>query len=159
MTSVEYRETLRAYLKDREALNRLLNYEQESTDDELDLYINMAVSFLNTIPPAVVVYGVDGFPLSALLIHQATIECLISNGIVNTRNELTYNNGGLTVKVADGDKYLKWLQQLYRVTDREIDYMKQMKISANINACYGGYASPYALLATGNQTLRTSSIF
>ena len=95
-------------------MNRLLKFTQENVDDELDLYINMALGFLNSIPPPVTTFTYATFPIPQLLLHQAAIECLISNGIVAARNDLTYNNGGVTVKISDGDRYLKHLQILYQ---------------------------------------------
>ena len=46
MNLEEYREALRAFLKDHQDLNRLLKFEEESSNDKLDLYLNMA----NAIP-------------------------------------------------------------------------------------------------------------
>ena len=157
-TQVEYREALRAFIKDHDYLNRLLKFTQENVEDDLDLYLNMALSFLNTIPPFIGNYAIAQFPATALLIHQATIECLISNGIVNSRNDLTYNNGGVTLKISDGDRYLKQLQQLYRLADMGIKAYAQLKIAINIEGGYGGVHSPYAYFHGRSSTLQSNSI-
>lgn len=159
MTLEQYRTALRDFIKDKEPLNRLLEFVQENTPDELDLYINMALGFLKFIPPFLGDVVITAFPMPALLIHQATIECLISNGIVQSRNDLTYNNGGVTVKVADGDRYLRMLQQLYRMADMEISVYKQLKIAQNIAAGWGGVCSPYSQLHGNGQSLQPNSIF
>lgn len=153
-----YRTSLRAFIKDHDYLNRLLKFTQENTDDELDLYLNMAIGFLNSIPPPIGGFTFATFPIPQLLIHQATIECLISNGIVAARNDLTYNNGGVTVKISDGDRYLRHLQILFRMTDMEIANLKQMKVAININGGYGGVSSPYAWLHGRDGTLEPNSI-
>lgn len=158
MTLVEYRAALRAFVKDNTLVNRLLKFTEENTDDEMDLYINMAIGFLNFIPPFIGSYTVETFPFATLVIHQATIECLISNGIVNSRNDLTYNNGGVTVKISDGDRYLRQLQQLYRLTDMEIKAYTQIKIALNIDGGFGGVSSPYAYLHGTATTLQPNSI-
>ena len=150
---------MRDFIKDKEPLNRLLKFIEENTDDELDLYINMALGFLNFIPPYLNGVSITNFPMPSLLIHQATIECLISNSIVQARNDLTYNNGGVTVKISDGDRYLRMLQQLYRMTDLEIAAYKQLKIQININGGWGGVYSPYASLHGSAETLNPNSIF
>jgi len=153
-----YRIALRAYIKDHSTLNRLLNFEKENTDDELDLYLNMAMGFLNIIPPYIGGFTYATFPIPALLIYQAAIECLISNGIVQARNDLTYNNGGITVKISDGDRYLNHLQSLYRAADQAIKALTQLKIALNISAGFGGVHSPYAWLHGAAANLQPNSI-
>ena len=159
MTLEEYRIALRDFIKDKEPLNRLLQFELENIEDDLDLYLNMALGFLQYIPPFLGNIAIASFPMPALLIHQATIECLISNSIVQARNDLTYNNGGVTVKVSDGDRYLRMLQQLYRMADMEIAAFKQLKIALNISAGWGGVYSPYSQLHGNGQSLQPNSIF
>lgn len=157
-TPEEYRDHLTNYIKDHTQLNRLLRFVKENSPDEIDMYLYMALGFLNSIPPPIGLYTMETFPVPALLIHQATIECLISNSIVMARNDLTYNNGGVTVKISDGDRYLKMLQILYRMTDMEISAYKNNKIAINISGAWGGVASPYAYLHTGARTLKPNTI-
>ena len=159
LSLADYRTALRNFIKDHEALNRLLKFEEESSSNELDMYIYMALGFLNSIPPILSTYTLETFPTPALLMHQASIECLISNSIVNARNELTYNNGGVTVKIPDGNKYMKMLQTLFRMTDQEISAYRNMKISININGGWGGVSSPYASFGSGGDTLQSNSLF
>lgn len=154
----DYRTSLRAFIKDHADKNRLLEFVQENTDDELDLYLNMSIGFLNSIPPLIGSYTFATFPIPQLIIHQATIECLISNGILHSRNELTYNNGGITVKISDGDRYIKYLQWLTRLTDQAIKSLISIKIALNIEAGFGGVYSPYAYLHGSAATLQPNSI-
>jgi hypothetical protein len=153
-----YTAALRSFLKDTEALNRLLKFEKENTDGELRLYLDMAFGFLNAIPPYIGPFGWDTFPIPNLVIHQATIECLISNSIVQARNELAYNNGGVTVKISDGNRYLNILQLLYRATDQEIKALTTIKIAINIQNGYGGVSSPYSYLHSRSAILNPNSI-
>jgi len=153
-----YRTHLRSFMKDHVGLNRLLKFAQENSDDEMDMYIYMSLGFLNSIPPNVGTHTLATFPVPALLIHQATIEALVSNGIVNARNDLTYNNGGITVRVSDGDRYLKHLQLLFRMTDKEILYYTKIRIAINIDGGFGGVSSPYGQLHGSDGSLQASSI-
>ena len=153
-----YRNALRAFLKDHQDLNRLLKFEEENADDNLDLYINLAISFLNSIPPMSKVFTITDFPFPALLIHQSSIEALISNSIVYARNDITFNNGGVTVKVTDKERYLPILQNLYRITDSMINMFRQTKVSINIDQGWGYSSSPYSSL-TGNYSLQPNSLF
>lgn len=142
-----YREGLKDFLKDYEDLNILLDHEEENSSPKLDLYIHMALGFLNSIPPAVAFYDVNTFPLPGLLIHRAAIECLISNSILQARNELSYNNGGISVKVSDGNRYANQINMLLSVFNQEMDMFRQSKVSMNIDSCWGGMNSPYQYIA------------
>ena len=144
LTEENYVNSLRAYIKDSELKNILLRYTEENTDDELTMYVQMALGFLNSIPPPVIAYDYGTFVIPSLLIHQAALECLISNGILHARNELTYNNGGITVKIWDSERYLKFIQILMRQTDMEIKMLTNAKIAINLNGAFGGVYSPYA---------------
>lgn len=149
MTKEEYVEKLRHYIKDHEHLNRLLKFEEENEDMDLELYIDMAINTINFIPPLIKTYKIKNFPFPAFLINQATIEVLISNGIVNSRNQLDYNNGGITVKVPNGDKYLNHLNILFRMNQQMTEQFKALKIKQNMEGAYGIIGSPYELLEHG----------
>jgi hypothetical protein len=142
-----YRDGLRLFIKDLQDLNRLLKFEQENEDKALDLYLNMALGFLNGVPPPIASFDMSSFPVPSLLIHQGAIECLISNSIVYARNTLQYNNGGVSVKIVDGERYNAILQQLYAIANREIEFFRNIKVSINIEGCWGGVNSPYQYIA------------
>ena len=146
MTVTQYKEVFRKFLKDHEALNRLLNFQEENKDDMLEIYLEMALGFLNAVPPFIVIFGASDFPIPSLLIHQATIEALISNSVLSARNDLTYNNGGITVKAQDAQRYTDILTLLMRRADIEIHALAQLKVSMNVNAGWGHSSSPYLRL-------------
>lgn len=158
MNLLNYRNGLRVFLRDHAELNRLLKFEEENADDSLDLYVNMALGYLNNIPPRVGNFNIENFPIPSLVIHQAAIEALVSNGILQSRNEITYNNGGISVKISDKSRYLPYLNELNRLVAREIDAFLKMKISINVDGAWGGVHSPYIYIA-GNPTLQTSKLF
>jgi len=158
ITVADYLTSFRNYIKDKEALNRLLKFSEENTDDELEMYLQMSLSFLNSIPPILSYLDFSAFPLPALLIHQAAIEAMISNSIVSARNDLTYNSGGITVKITDGNRYLNVIQVMLRMADKELEMWKQMKIAANINGGYGGVFSPFSRLHGRSQTLNPNTL-
>ena len=158
LTEQDYVDALKNYIKDHELKNILLKYQVENTAEELLMYVQMAIGFLNSIPPPVIAYGYGDFPMPSLIIHQAAVECLISNGICHARNELTYNNGGITVKIHDSERYIKYIQILMRMTDLEISNYTKLKVSININGGWGGVYSPYARLHGAGRTLQPNSI-
>lgn len=157
LTLADYREAVRSYTKDFSDLNRLLKFEEENANNFIDLYINMALGFLNMMPPPCISYDIGSFPMPSLLVHQAVIESLISNNIVQERNNLTYNNGGVVVKISDGDRYLKIIQVLYRTTELEINAFKTWKVNINIQNGWGASGSPYATIF-GQLPIKPNSI-
>jgi hypothetical protein len=160
LTLRDYRWSLRLFLKDFNENNRLLNFTVESEIEFLDSYLFMALGSLNVIPPILSQYSLATFPIPNLLIHQAVMECLISNSIVFSRNDLTYNNGGVTTKIVDGQRYVTVIQLLSRMLDNETNMYRQMKIAQNITAAYGGgVSSPYAFLHGRYATLQPNSLF
>lgn len=158
LSQTSYRDALRNFIKDFEPANRLLEFKKENEDSFLDLYLNMSIGFLNSLPPYLGPFSWENFPIPNLLIHQATIEALISNSIVYGRNDITYNNGGVSVKITDGQRYTTAIQMLYRATDMEINSLKQMKISMNIANGWGGISSAYSYLHGRSAVLNPSGI-
>lgn len=144
----QYRKGLRDFLLDFPELNRLLNFNEENNDDKLDLYLNMALGFLNSVPPPTENYtDVSAFPIPSLLLHCAVEQCLISNSIHQARNELTYNNGGISVKIPDGNRYLQALTMMSQQINRELEMLRQRKIYLNLEMGWGGINSPYQYIA------------
>ena len=158
LTFDNYVASLRAYIKDSALKNILLKYTEENTTEELEMYVQMAMGFLNSIPPPVFEYDYGTFPIPSLLVHQSAIECLISNGVLHARNELPYNNGGITVKIWDSNRYIKFIQILTRMADMEIKNFTNLKKSINLNNCWGGVYSPYAYIGGRQSTLQPNSI-
>jgi hypothetical protein len=148
MNLTQYRTVFRQFLKDHKDLNRLLNFSEENIDSYLDMYLEMALGFLNTVPPYLSPYSISDFPIPTLLIHQAVIEALISNSVLSSRNDLTYNNGGITVQAQNANRYSSVLQLLLHRSDMEIRYLQQLKISININNGWGHSSSPYLRMHT-----------
>jgi len=143
-TKNDYIESLRKFVKDLVAKNILLKFQVENEDDFLGLFLDMALSGLNSMPPPVASFAYANFPFCATLLHKAALECLISNDIVKSRNDLTYSDGGITVN--DGPKYQYIIQVLQRIVDKEEDYWRQYLINLNIQMGWGGVSSPYANL-------------
>ena len=149
-TKADYTVYLRMFLKDLAANNILLKFQMENEDDYLGLYLDMSISALNSMPPPVANFQYTNFPFSATLLHRAAYECLLSNDIRKSRNDLTYSDGGITVN--DGPKYQYIIQVLQRLVESEEQYWKQYLISLNINNGWGGVSSPYANLHALNYT-------
>jgi len=139
---------LRSYLIDLSSVNIILEFDTENSDTALDMYLAMALSQCMMSPPFLkqLNYDLTTFPMPTLLIHAAALECLKSNGIFQARNDVQYNNSGISLKAHDGQRYNTQIQYLENTIAREMDYWTKFKIQINIQGCYGGIWSPYATL-------------
>jgi hypothetical protein len=140
----EIRKLLRLFLNDTPELNRLIRKE-ESSDQKLDLAIRLALDDYSITIPLLGAYTIDNYPSLYLLIYGAAIQVLRSQGILQSRNELVYSSGGVSVRIFDKTQhYQSWIANL--ISDYEIK-KKNFKISENIaGATGGGVASEYSVL-------------
>lgn len=138
------RKLLRLFLNDTPELNRLIRRE-ESTDEKLDLAMDLATDDYNITPPLLGTSTLGTFPSLYLLIYGSTIQVLRSAGILQSRNELAYSSGGVSVRIFDKTQlYQSWINQFIAEYERK---KNNFKISANINnAMAGGVASEYSIL-------------
>lgn len=138
------RKLLRLFINDTPELNRLIRRE-ESDDTKLDLAIDLAIDDYNITAPLLQSHVLTNFPSLYLLIYGSTIQVLRSNGILQSRNELAYSSGGVSVRIFDKTQlYQSWIAQFVAEYERK---KQNFKISTNINdALAGGVASEYAIL-------------
>ena len=138
------RRLLRLFLNDTPELNRLIRTE-ESDDPKLDLAIALAVDDFNVTPPLLQNYVVENYPSLYLLIYGASIQTLRSAGILQSRNELVYSSGGVSVRIFDKTQhYQSWIAQFVAEYERK---KQNYKMALNIsNAMAGGVPSEYSIL-------------
>jgi hypothetical protein len=143
-TRQEFRKMLRLFLNDSPELNRLIR-TFESTDEKLDLATALALSDFNDTPPLLGTYTVATFPSLYLLIYGASINVLRSAGLLQSRNELAYSSGGVSVRIFDKTQlYQSWISQFMAEYEMK---KRNFKIALNINSSLGsGIASEYSLL-------------
>lgn len=138
------RRLIRLFMNDTPELNRLIRTE-ESSDEKIDLSIALAINDYNITPPILGEAQVANFPSLYLLIYGASIQLLRSNGILQSRNELTYSSGGVSVRIFDKTQlYQSWIANFLADYERK---KAQFKLSKNINdslAC--GVSSEYGIL-------------
>jgi hypothetical protein len=140
----EARRLLRLFLNDTPELNRLIR-TQESTDEKLDLALRLATDDYNITPPLLDTPQVWNFPSLYLLIYGASIQVLRSAGLLQSRNELAYSSGGVSVRIFDKTQlYQSWIAQFVAEYERK---KQNYKISVNINAALAsGISSEYSVL-------------
>ena len=138
------RKALRLFLNDTPELNRLIRRE-ESTDEKLDLAIDLAIDDFNITAPLLATYTDNTFPSLYLMIYGASIQVLRSAGLLQSRNELAYSSGGVSVRIFDKTQlYQSWIAQFVAEYERK---KQNFKISLNINSSLAsGVASEYSIL-------------
>src|SRR4051812_25966152 len=104
--------TVRLYLRDYAELNRLIQGVEHS--DRMILWaIADAVDDWNSTPPLIPAAQLENFPSKSLLLRGIVISLLESVGLLQTRNHLTFSDGGIQVGVSDKTPLIQsWLQLL-----------------------------------------------
>lgn len=126
---------IRLYLRDFPHLNRLTKGE-ETTDRMIAWAIIDALDDWNTTPPFIGNASLTNFPSVSLLREGAVIRVLESVGLLQTRNQLSYSDGGISVQVSDKTPILfEWIR-LFRSSYE--DKKSRMKSSMNIEQAMAG---------------------
>lgn len=137
-----YVNRLRKFLGDTEALN-VLTGEKESDDNFLYDCITDALDEINNEFMPVTTWTLSTMTSWNAVKLGATIQVLIGKGILSARNTLTYNDaGGITV--ADYDKYGRYINYYNILINKYMRTVQSIKLSHNIDSCYGEVASEYA---------------
>ena len=126
---------LRLYLRDFAELNRLI--EGEETSPRMMAWAVMdTLDDWNATPPFIGDASLDSFPSISLLREGSVIRILESVGLLQTRNQLSYSDGGITVQISDkAPMLLNWIQLFRQSYERKKD---RMKSSMNIEQGMAG---------------------
>lgn len=137
-------EFMRTQVQDTPESNALLSGHELSTK-AIEQCIQMAEVEFNMSPPVITNYTVEDHPAIGLLVYGTMIEMLFSSGILNSRNRLNYNAGGVQVNVSDkAGEYGNWIQLLLsRYNQLKLQYKQYL----NMNNGYGEVRSEYAWTA------------
>ncbi len=132
------------FLNDTAELNRLIRQEESDTD-KLDLAILMAIDDWNITPPMLDVVDITTYPSLYLLLYGSAIQTLRSAGILQSRNQLEYSSGGITVRTFDKTQlYQSWIMQFVQEYEIKKNAMKKF---LNIEGSWpGGVSSEYSTL-------------
>jgi hypothetical protein len=126
---------IRMYLRDYPELNRLI--EGEETSDRMIAWavIDTLDDIINR-PPFIGAFTVASFPYKSLLLRGTVITILESVGILQTRNQLQYSDGGISVGASDkAPMLMQWIQMLSTSYEQKLD---KWKISRNITEAFDG---------------------
>lgn len=132
---------LNMFLRDNEKLNKLIEGKEHSPAQLRDALID-SLDDWNITPPPLTPVDFSTHPSRRLLIHGAVIELLQSAGILQSRNRLQYNDGGITVSVSDkASDYQSWISLLVNDYERK---KRAVKVTKNVELGWGGVSSEYS---------------
>ena len=134
---------IRDYVRDKSDLNILLEGREQSSDTDIALAMQLAVSAVNLYPP-VTSYQVETVPNDALLLY-GTLEHLANmEAERQLRNQVNYSAQGLNAGIDDKMAQYNTLAAYYRsLFERELTRFKQF---LNMELAWGEVHSPYAVL-------------
>lgn len=131
---------VRTYLRDYPELNRLIAGE-ESSNRQIVWAIMDALDDFNSTPPFTG-FSLANFPSKSLLLRATVIGLLESIGLLQTRNQLSFSDGGIQVGINDKTPYIQaWLQLL---SNKYEEKKMKLKVAYNIESGWdGGIFSEY----------------
>jgi len=126
--------SVRHFMRDYEKLNRLIA-GQEHSDRMIAWAVVDALDDLNSTPP-LTNYSLTNFPAMSLLLRGTVITLLQSVGLLQTRNHLTFSDGGLQVGVSDKTPLIQsWIQMFGNSYEEK---KQRLKTALNIEGGWGG---------------------
>lgn len=100
-------ERLRLRLLDVDAALNILDGKLEFEDPRLEGFIREALDRSNDEEPRTN-YGLGSFPNRTLLVQGAFVQALKARALLHLRNQVSYNDAGLSVGIED--KYAQYMQ-------------------------------------------------
>ncbi len=132
---------IRTYTKDMPEFNVLLEGEQQSSDELIQLAMRLTVNDFNIVAP-ITQYTVENFPSDILLIYGVLHHLANTEAERQLRNQVSYNAQGLNAGI--DDKFQFWNQLARYYKDLFDQKLRELKIYLNLNDAWGGSWSPYA---------------
>lgn len=126
---------VRMYLRDYPELNRLIDGE-ETSDRMIAWAVIDTLDDINNRPPFIGSFTCATFPYKSLLLRGTVVAILESVGILQTRNQLQYQDGGISVGASDkAPMLMQWINMLKMSYEQKLD---KWKISQNITQAFDG---------------------
>lgn len=131
----QFAEVVREFMRDHPELNRLTQGVEHSP--RLIMWaIADAIDDWNTTPPLIGPVSILNFPSRHLLLRGTVINLLESLGLLQTRNHLTFSDGGIQVGVSDKTPLIQsWIQMFRNAYEVK---KNKLKVAINIEQGWGG---------------------
>lgn len=134
---------IRKFLRDKPKLNELIR-KVENDDEDIIMAIQLAISDWNTTPPFLEPVKLENFPSLDWLILASSMYILESAGVLNYRNELPYNDGGITVsRWSKGPNYIGMAGMFANMVEKK---KIEFKIALNYSNTFGIIRTPEFML-------------
>jgi hypothetical protein len=133
----EFVSQVRQYLRDYPELNRLIDGE-ETSDRMIAWSVIDALDDINNTPPLIGTFTIETFPYRHLLMRGTVLAVLESVGLLQTRNQISYSDGGISVNASDkAPMIMNWINMLRGQYEQK---KQQYKIAVNISEAFDGDA-------------------
>jgi hypothetical protein len=127
-------QTVRTYTRDFAELNRLIA-GVESSNRQIVFAIADTLDDWNTTPPFSQ-DTLDSLPSKSVFLRGVVCTLLESVGMLQTRNQISFNDSGLQVGINDKTQFIQsWLQLLRNTYEEK---KQRIKIARNIETSWGG---------------------
>lgn len=141
----------RMYFGDFSELNRLIR-GTELSDDKIRFALQIFIHHFNNIPPKLSTeYTAETFPSALVMFQGAIVEMLRMAGLIQSRNFLNFNDGGVSFTVSDkAADYQQWIGNLLSTLNQAI---LDIKIARNAEEGFDYIDSPeawYFILSDGS---------
>lgn len=126
---------IRLYMRDFPEFNRLIVGE-ETSNRMIAWAVVDCLDDWNTTPPFIGSASLDNFPSISLLREGTVIRILESVGLLQTRNQLQFSDGGISVSVSDkAPLLLQWISLFRNSYETK---KNRMKASMNVEQAFAG---------------------
>jgi len=137
----QYEHLVRNFLQDYSENNALLEDSEEFSGKLIEQNILMAVDLFNYSMGFLTRYTLEVFPVPTLLVLGAAGLCLISGGVLQTRNHFSITDGGLGGPLSEKtDYYRSWGESLM---NQFVNFGTKFKESTNVEGGYSKVSSSY----------------
>ena len=146
ITLSEFIQKIRRYLRDEPRLNRLIAGYESSDEDIIDALEDALDDFGHT-PPFIGKFDLANPPPISMLKRGVVICLLESVGLINSRNSIQFNDGGVSLNLNKTPELQAWLQLFINKYEEK---KQRWKTSVNIEQAWGQGAvgSEYAIVNT-----------
>ncbi len=135
---------VRTFIRDTVEYNKLLD-DIQFTDERIVQARQLSISMFNLMTP-ISNYELSTFPNQTLLLLGALHFLFLGEAAAAARNELTYQDGGLTVTLEE--RYQYYMQLAGSFKESFSSAAQAYKIQLNLESGYGEVRSDYAYLPT-----------
>ncbi len=119
----------------------------ETSPTLLEFCLELSLDDFNTTPPLLGTYNISNHPSHTLVLLGTVIWVLKSAGILQSRNQLDYASGGITIATSNKTPlYQSWINLMMQEYEAK---KANLKKSINAEQCYGGISSEYVQINFG----------